>query len=62
MAYLLGLLSWIPLTAAAVLTGRMLAAAHESQTRPADPVRRAASAAHRQEFFDDWSFAWDDLR
>ena len=71
MAYLLGFLSWIPLAAVAVLTGRLLAAAHRTQTRPfrphasanrLDPSHRLAAAGWRPEFFDDWSFAWDDLR
>jgi hypothetical protein len=68
LAYLLGLLSWVPLAAAAVLTGRFLAAVPESQTPPISqiPSKHHDSAGRRgagwrQEFFDDWSFAWDDL-
>ena len=69
LAYLLGVMSWIPIVAFAVAIGRWLAQAREVQTRPAQadelslqPVETLVSAAplRRSDAADDWAFASAD--
>jgi hypothetical protein len=69
LAYFLGFLTWLPLTAFAVLTGRWLAKLREVQSRPSTadahsprPAEPPASAAPPAIYdrFDDWAKAWAD--
>lgn len=62
LAYLLGLLTWLPIVVLAVLTGRVLAWAREAQTRPAAAEsRKRLSPSTAPESGDDaWAVAWAD--
>ncbi|HZB93010.1 MAG TPA: hypothetical protein VE397_16305 [Stellaceae bacterium] len=62
LAYLLGLLTWLPIIALAVLTGRLLAWARETQTRPAaaKSLKRLAPPGAPESGDDPWAVAWAD--
>ncbi len=70
LAFCLGVVSWVPVVAAAVVTGRLLAQARDAQTRPIDagelsplrPIEITLTAAlpSTPDAFDAWAFAWAD--
>ncbi len=69
LAYFLGVVSWIPIVAIAVVIGRLLAQAREAQTRPAEANEQSlllaetavtAAPLRREDAVDDWAFASAD--
>ncbi len=58
-AYVLGLATWFPIVILAVLTGRLLADARETQTRPLDSDGLPL-AGKRDGGDDPWTVAWAD--